>query len=113
MTSVGKLQSFPSEHAGLNGKSPNYYVYVLNNPLNLKDPTGKIPLPVISAIISVGVHVGTSLATGSEITFGSELILSLLLILLSSACWCVHRCFGSRRQWLSWWRDRYSVELLY
>ena len=57
---------------GLNGKSPNFYMYVLNNPLLLKDPSGKIPLPVIGAIISIGVHVVTT--SPSEITFGSEFL---------------------------------------
>ena len=47
-------------HPGLNGKSSNFYIYVLNNPLVLKDPTGRIPLPLAGAIIGVGLHLLTT-----------------------------------------------------
>ena len=43
---------------GLNGKSPNFYSYVLNNPLVSKDPTGKILLPLAgSALLNVGFYL--------------------------------------------------------
>lgn len=59
-------------YAGLNGKSPNFYMYALNNPLIVKDPTGRIPLPVITSVISIGVHLLTT--PPSQVTFGSEFI---------------------------------------
>lgn len=58
---------------GLNGKSPNFYMYALNNPLIVKDPTGRIPLPIITSLISVGVHLITT--PPSQVSFGSKQML--------------------------------------
>ena len=56
--------------SGLNGKSPNLYLYVLNNPLTIKDPTGAIPIPVIGAIVGAGVHLLTT--PPSQVSIGSK-----------------------------------------
>jgi len=74
---------------GLNGKSTNYYVYVLNNPLVLKDPTGRfLPLaviagraaaPLIGAAIGAAVHVATT--PWGDITYGSKNDIILLCYL--------------------------------
>ena len=58
-------------HVGLNGKSTNLYVYALNSPLVLKDPTGEIPVPIITSLISVGVHLVTT--PPSQLSIGSKL----------------------------------------
>lgn len=58
--------------AGLNGKSPNFYMYVINSPLNMKDPTGRIPLPLITAVLSTGAYLITT--PRSEISWGGKML---------------------------------------
>lgn len=62
-------RGIPSVHsnyflAGLNGKSPNLYMYVLNNPLVIKDPTGRVPFFILPAIVA---HVARKAAVGAGI----------------------------------------------
>ena len=61
-------------------------MYVLNNPLILKDPTGLLlPLAVASPIVGAVVGVTVHILTTSDITFGSKstkLSLTVLILLL-------------------------------
>lgn len=78
---------------GLNGKSPNFYSYVLNNPLLLKDPTGQIPLSVIGAVVSKGIGVLT--APPSQVVFGSKFrVKTVTILLVLSVCLFMHVCMS-------------------
>lgn len=77
---------------GLNGKSPNLYMYALNNPLIVKDPTGRIPLPIITSLISVGVHLITT--PPSQVTFGSKLMFCMRCYYRFNATRCNEPTFG-------------------
>ena len=62
----------------LSGRSTNFYAYVQNSPLNVKDPSGKV-LPLVALLIpllvrsglgaaeSVAFEVAFSLATDGEL----------------------------------------------
>lgn len=58
------------DFVGLSGRNPNLYVYAFNSPLLVRDPTGQIPIPVISAGISIVAYSVIQVATGQEITPG-------------------------------------------
>ena len=55
---------------GLSGRNPNLYVYAFNSPLLIRDPTGQIPIPLISAAVSIAAYSVVQVATGEEITLG-------------------------------------------
>ena len=55
---------------GLSGRNPNLYVYAFNSPLLIRDPTGQIPLPLISAGVSIVAYSVVQVATGQDITLG-------------------------------------------
>ena len=63
---------------GLNGKSPNFYVYALNNPLIIKDPTGQVffvpfvLLPVLGASLSTGAYLIST--PSDQRTYGGDII---------------------------------------
>ena len=47
-------------------------MYVLNSPLNMKDPTGRIAFSVITAGISTGIYLITT--PKSEISWGGKML---------------------------------------
>ena len=65
-----------STNAGPSGKSPNLYVYAFNSPLILKDPTGRIPVFLVSsgvsALASVASYTVVTVASGDSFSTGGK-----------------------------------------
>lgn len=70
-------------HAGLSGRNPNLYVYAFNTPLLIRDPTGQIPFPVITAGISIVTYSVIQVATGQKITVGGVCLIFISYVIPS------------------------------